>query len=93
MYEDTAEGNIYSNEYGDFNADVVTIALERNGFIVKRINWSNLKNLETLETGIYLICTGYHWFALRKFFDAGPLWNPTLIEPEILGNIHSKISS
>lgn len=60
--------NIYSNSFGNFNSEVLVTALEKKNFEVKRYN-------EVINTGLYIVCNGYHWFAIRKFYDSGPIWD------------------
>lgn len=59
--------NIYSNSFGNFNSKVLVTALEKKNFEVKRYN-------EVIDTGLYIVCNGYlQWFAIRKFYDSGPI--------------------
>ena len=31
---------------------------------------------------MYILCTGTHWFAFRRFMEDGPLWKLDSLQPE-----------
>ena len=47
-----------------------------------------------IQIGAFIICNGFHWFAVSRFIENGDLWDPDslLNQPEII-DINKKIKS
>jgi hypothetical protein len=91
LYED-ADQNIYQNEFGNFNSEVISYVLERKGFTVERISYESFSN--QIQIGAFIICNGFHWFAVRKFIENGDMCDldSLLNQPEII-DFNKKIKS
>jgi len=75
LNENQVDKNIYGNESGNFSVDVLFMALKSKKIDLKRFLIKEIECLFEFPTGMYVICNGTHWFALRKFFSSGPIWN------------------
>ena len=75
---DDVQNNVYSDDSGNFNIDVLEVALGKKNFSLIRFM---LKD-ELIPVGMYILCTGTHWFAFRRFMEDGPLWKLDSLQPE-----------
>ena len=82
---DNIESNVYSNNSGNFNVDVLEVALGKKNFTLSRL----IGKIEVLPVGMFILCNGAHWYAFRRFLANGPLWNldSLLSEPEIINDV------
>jgi hypothetical protein len=74
--------------FGNFNSEVISYVLER----IERISYESFSN--QIQIGAFIICNGFHWFAVRKFIENGDMWDldSLLNQPEII-DFNKKIKS
>jgi hypothetical protein len=75
LNENQIDKNIYGDEEGNFNVDVLFMALKSKKINLKRFFLKEIECSFEFPSGMFIICNGTHWFALRKFFSGGPIWN------------------
>ena len=80
LYHDETENqnNAYFDEFGNLNVDVLEVALRKKNVTLNRFSLND----EIIPVGMYILCTGNHWFAFRKFLENGPIWNLDSLLPE-----------
>ncbi len=73
LYYNKEMENIYYDDVGNFNTDVLELSLRKKSFSLTRFRETSL--FSNMPVGMYIICNGFHWFAIRKFIEEGPMWN------------------